>query len=185
MSSARLLYIASIGLLLAGCGGQDQPPAGEQAYEQYFAEKLPAPKDRSVRLAADPMRERFAPGSAVELNVMISNMGKRRRAFPIGVETQAGCVHTFFFALVRDEAGRIERVPFTTDEAPGPVVWLELDQYGGHTEVIPLGEHYVFEEPGPYRVVLFYSIEEGQVPGDRTPEWTGTVWTSPIHITIE
>jgi hypothetical protein len=185
MSSTKLLCLVLIGLMLAGCGGRDRPPSSASAYDRYFAEKPPAPKDRTVRLAADPAVDGFELGSAIELNVMISNMASRTRALPLGVKTEAGPAYTFFSALVCDEAGRIERLPLASGHESGPLVWIELDKYSTQTEPISLGQGGVFDKPGVYRVVLFYSVDEEQVPGDKKPDWTGTVWTLPIRITIE
>jgi len=178
--------MAVIACVLAGCGGggADKPLSEQTDYARYFAKKQPVPKDRSVRLAVYPAANSFVAGGPVDLNLDISNMASTKRALPLGTATETGGSYTFFSALIRDEANHIERAIFTTTDE-GKTVWLELDKYETRSELIPLGECHPFEQPGVYTVILFYTVEKNQVAGDRTPDWTGTVWSAPITIIIE
>ena len=186
-----ILCLVAIGVLLlsctlpgCGCGRRDAPPTTQEDYERYFGKEPLAPKDRTVRLMALPAQPYHRAGDAVELSLAFANMSKRPRRLPIGHETDEGFVYTFLSALVRKEEGAIERVTFPAEE--GELVSLELGKYGSDEhEPLVMGDYYDFDEPGRYKIVLFYTVEKGRLPDGTEPDWTGTIWSPLIYILIE
>ena len=183
MSCKTIMWVAVAGLLLAGCGGKDSVPTGQEEYEKYFGKKFRVPSDRSVKISANVRAASHEAGGEIGLNLMMSNMAKTGRTLPLGVETDDGMVYTYLEALVRHDGGTIEHVDFTADG--GELVAVDFGEYETVTRDFYVSDYYAFDTPGKYEVVLFYSVKDETLPDGSTPDWTGTVWTSPITIVVE
>jgi hypothetical protein len=183
MSWKTIMCVAAVGLLLAGCGGRDTLPTDDAAYEKYFGRDFKVPSDHSVRISAMPLATSYATGDEIAFNLTVSNMSKRARNLPIGLETDDTMVYTYFQALVRRDDGPIKHVDITASE--GKLVTLQLQSYETVTRAFIMSDYYQFDTPGTYQIVLFYSVKDEPLPGGGTPDWSGTVWTSPIAIVVE
>jgi hypothetical protein len=183
MNWKTIICLAAIALLVAGCGRKSTAPTEGGDYEQYFGKEFRAPKDRSIRISGRAAFSGSRVGSAVAVETMIYNGSKQARSLPIGIESNEGFTYSYFTVLVQNESGEIERGTFPAHE--GDLVTIDLDADGLATETIPISDAYDFAEPGLYKVVVFYSVEQGTLPNGESPDWTGTIWTSPIVIRVE
>jgi hypothetical protein len=187
MNWKTTMCLTLIGLLVIGgaigCGRRSKGPVKERDYAAHFEKRPPLPSDSSVRISALNAQPRYPTGSAVELNVHLQNAGKGPRSLPIGVESDEGFSYSYFWALVRDESGKIERVTFPDYE--GELVTLKLGDPEQIREIIPIGHIYDFDEPGIYRIVMFYEVPNSPLPNGEKPDWHGTTWTSSFAIRIE
>jgi hypothetical protein len=183
MNWKAIMWVAAVGLLLAGCGGRDTPPMGEGEYQKYFGRDSKVASDHSVKIAAFPTAASYATSDEIVLKLTVSNMAKKALTLPIGRETDDTMVYTYFQALVCRDDGPIKHVDITATE--GDLVKLALQSYETVTRDFVVSDYYQFDTPGTYQIVLFYSVKDEPLPGGGTPDWTGTVWTSPITVVVE
>jgi len=183
-----MLCMAAMAVALGGCGcgGKDDPLDEGTNLEQFFGSNTRVARDRSVRLQVPVTAPSYPIGGPIELEVFLVNGSKSARTLPVGMETtQQGAVLTYFSAAIKAPGGEIKKVTLAPDTVQGDLLTVSLDGYGDTSEKLVLSSYYPFDEAGTYQVVLFYTVKEGKLPGGSSPEWTGTVWTSPIAIEVE
>lgn len=185
MSWRMTFCVIAMAAVFCGCGRKDKPVEQETDLTQFFGQEFRSAKDRSVKLQAFPLSTSYAVGGAVELNLILNNSSGKARTLPLGIQAPEGLAFTYLSAAVKSPDGAIKRIPLAPEGVQGELYAPRVESYATISEPLDLGSQYDFSQSGTYEVVLFYTVKEGKLPNGSEPDWTGTVWTSPIVIQVQ